>query len=262
MSRTLTRSIVSTMVAFFLLQAGLFPVLALADGIDLAAHWAFFPISFGCHALTLGLLLFLKGDFVIEASGRELTRVNLANILTLVRISTLPTILFLIIGTKGGRIPPATFVVTALVLLTDLLDGFASRTLKQGTRIGRMLDSISDYFLLAVLAIVLSYFRFIHAWYFCIVLGRLFFQAFGMAVFFLAKRPIEPKPTFFGKVTVASTMIVFALSILNGFLAEPFHRAFLVLEVVAAGLVAVSMVDKGIVFAKHIPRAGGARRGE
>jgi phosphatidylglycerophosphate synthase len=250
------------MAAFLLIQAGLFPILALADGIDLAANWAFFPISFGCHALTLCLLLFLKGDFVIEATGLELRRVNLANILTLVRISTLPTILFLIVGAKGSRIPPATFVLTALVLLTDLLDGFVSRTLKQGTRIGRMLDSISDYCLLAVLAIVLSYFGFIHPWYFGIVLGRLFFQACGMAVFFLIKRPIEPKPTFFGKVTVASTMIIFGLSILNGFLAEPFHRIFFALEAVAAALVAISMVDKGIVFAKHIPRAGGAQRGE
>ena len=250
------------MAAFLLLQAALFPLLALTDGVDLASHWAFFPVSFGCHALTLCLLLFLKGDFVIEATGRELDRVNLANILTLVRISTLPTILFLIIGTTDGRIPPATFVLTALVLLTDLLDGFASRTLKQGTRIGRMLDSISDYCLLAVLAIVLSYFGFIHRWYFAMVLVRLFFQAFGMAIFFLIKRPIEPKPTFFGKVTVASTMIIFGLSILNGFMAEPFHRVFFALEAVAASLVAVSMVDKGIVFAKHIPRSGGAQRGE
>jgi phosphatidylglycerophosphate synthase len=254
MNRPLTRSIIATIISFLILQAVLFGVLARVNGIDIAANWAFFPVSLGFHALTLVFLLYLRADFFIEASGRKLERVNLANVLTLIRISTLPTILFLIKGAIGRRIPPATFVLTALVLLTDLLDGFVSRTMKQGTKIGRMLDSISDYCLLAVLAIVLSLYRFIHAWYFALVVARLFFQAAGMAIFFLAKHPIEPKPTFFGKVTVASTMIIFGLSILKNFLPEGFAPIFLALEITAACLVAISMVDKGIVFARHIPR--------
>jgi phosphatidylglycerophosphate synthase len=254
MNRSLTRSIVLTIASFLVLQAALFAVLARTNGIELSDAWLFFPVSFACHALAFLLLLFLREDFVVEATGRKLERVNLANVLTLIRISTLPTILFLIVGSMGRPIPPATFVLTALVLLTDLLDGFVSRTLKQGTRIGRMLDSISDYFLLGILGIVLSLYRLIHFWYFAIVTARLFLQGLGMAVFFLAKRPIEPKPTFFGKVTVASTMIIFALSILTTFLPGAFRAVFLVLEIIAAALVAVSMVDKGIVFARHIPR--------
>jgi phosphatidylglycerophosphate synthase len=251
----LNRSIVLTTISFFLFQACLFCALTAANGISFLAEFAFFPVSLAWHALILALLLFLRNDFVIEASGQRLTRINLANALTMTRISTLPTILFLIIASMEKPIFPALFALTALIFLTDLLDGFVSRAMKQGTRIGRMLDSISDYCLLGVLAIVLELFRLISPWYFAIILGRLSFQAVGMTVFFLARRPIEPKPTFFGKVAVASTMIIFGLSILNAFFRPRFDAAFLALQIAAAALLLISVADKALVFLRHIPRA-------
>ncbi len=252
---SLTRSIVATVTAFFLLQAGLFSALCLYNGIQLRDQLPFFLTSLAAHGIILAFLLVLKADFYVESSGKKLGRVNLANILTLIRISSLPTILFLILGSLGRPIPPLLFILIALVFLTDLLDGMVCRVMKQGTKIGRMLDSFSDYCLLIVLSIVLYAYRLIHPWYFGIILGRLFFQALGMAIFFLAGKPLEPRPTLFGKIAVASTMILYALGILNGFFRPRFDTAFLALEITAAVLLCVSVIDKALVFIRHISGA-------
>ncbi|MCK7514808.1 MAG: CDP-alcohol phosphatidyltransferase family protein [Desulfobacterales bacterium] len=112
----------------------------------------------------------------------SLARVNLANEVTLARMSTLPTLLILIVASKEYSIQTPLLVLVALVFVTDFADGWISRASRQVTFMGRMLDAISDYCVLIVLSIVFYYYELIPGWFFWVVIFRLVFQGAGMAV--------------------------------------------------------------------------------
>lgn len=256
----LTRSIVAIMALFLIGQAILYSALA-ALCAGLPPSWAFYPISAAIHLAVTAFLIRLRADFVVEPEGRKLESVNLANVITLIRISTLPTLLALILGSIEGRSLIVVLTLSAAVFITDLLDGFVARSLKQRTLMGRMLDSISDYLVLAVLSIALTRFGLFHAWFFALLAFRLLFQALGMTAFFLARRPVPPRPTLAGKAAVASTMILCGLAVLGALLGEGFDTAFLVFEIITGAILALSVADKALVFIRHHRTTTAARPG-
>jgi CDP-diacylglycerol--glycerol-3-phosphate 3-phosphatidyltransferase len=251
MREKLTRNIVIAVMTFLIAQVVLFLIVTLSYGLGLGRYWAFFPITIIWHVGTLAFLIQQREGFFVESSGERLERVNLANVLTLVRISTLPTILFFIFATREKPLFPLVLWLTALVFLTDFLDGFVSRTFHQGTKIGRMLDSISDYVLLGSLSIVFLFFKLIHLWFLGLIIFRLAFQAVGMFIFILRKRPVDPRPTLLGKIVVASTMILYAFSIFKPIAPKSVGLVFDALEAITAVIIVASVVDKALVFARH-----------
>jgi phosphatidylglycerophosphate synthase len=250
----LPRNIILAIAVFFAAQCGLFSGLTALLGLPLGHFAAFAASSLAIHVLMLVFLLLGKEDFTIEATGQRLVRINLANILTLVRISTLPTLLFLIVSGRGKPILAYALVLSSAVFLTDLLDGFVSRRMRQGTKIGRMLDSISDYCLLGAFSIVLRVYALIEPWFFGLILGRLLFQSLGMTIFFFLHKPVPPRPTVFGKIAVASTMILYSLSILRPIAPAPFRTVFLTCEAIVSALILASIADKLVVFVRHAKR--------
>jgi phosphatidylglycerophosphate synthase len=251
----LPRNIVLSMAVFFAGQCALITALALVDGLPMRRIATFYPASLALHVLAAAFLVRAKEDFTVESDGRRLERVNLANLLTLVRISTLPTILYLIMSGRDRTIFVQAIVLAAAIFLTDLLDGFVSRTMRQCTRIGRLLDPISDYCLIGALSFVLLAYGLIDRWFFFIIAGRLFLQGLGMAIFFFMRRPVPPKPTFLGKAIIASTMSLYGLSILKPFVRGPFGAIFIGLEIAVAALAVLSTADKLLVFLRQA-RAG------
>ncbi len=259
MRDSLTRSIVACVILFFIAQAALFCGLSAANGLPAAGLAPFCATSLALHALMLGFLLLGKEEFRIASDGRRLERVNLANILTLVRISTLPTILFLILeGRSSKTVMIQALALTAVVFLTDLLDGIVSRAMRQCTRMGRLLDSISDYCLLGALSIVLLAYGLIRPWFFWLIAGRLLFQGLGMTLFFVLRRPVPPRPTILGKAAVASTMTLYALSILKPVAPPALLAVFSVLEMIVAAILLASVGDKLAVFISHARGGAGA----
>ncbi|WP_432846260.1 CDP-alcohol phosphatidyltransferase family protein [Treponema denticola] len=109
-----------------------------------------------------------------------LEKVNLANGITLLRISSVPLIAFLLKQNSIEQIKIILAVVLILVFLTDFFDGFIARKFNQETRIGRMLDSMSDYSLLALVSIVYYQLGLLPNWFFYLIFVRLMFQALGM----------------------------------------------------------------------------------
>ena len=165
--KRLEKSILATMGLFAVLQMLIFASFAELcssfefDGLSrlLASVRAYIP-SRGppFYAVLLSMLNVFKNDFVKEPSGERLERVNLANVVTLFRVTSMPTLLFLVMAAKDYRIRLAALVPSRLVFATDFADGYISRKTGQVTKVGKMLDSASDYALLIVLTIVFYYF--------------------------------------------------------------------------------------------------------
>ena len=80
-------------------------------------------------------------------------KINLANILTLMRIAAIPVIVFCFYSSMEFARPIAG-IVFGLAALTDMLDGYAARKLGQTSKFGEFLDPVADK-LIVVTALVL-----------------------------------------------------------------------------------------------------------
>ena len=248
---SLTRSFVSILVVYQIAQACLFALYSLPLGFFATYAVPFVLSSLGFHCLLFVMLLVFKGDFVIEPDGRKLDRVNLANGITLFRISTLPTILFIIIASKDYPMRFQLVALIAIVFTTDFLDGYVSRRGKEATRVGRMMDSASDYSLLFVISLVFHYFHIIPAWFFILLALRLTGQGAMVLVVLAVKKRLTPRTSFLGKATVASTMILYAFELLR-FIADIPRIAYSSLEYVAGAIIAVSIIDKVVMMIQDL----------
>jgi len=259
----LGRSILATMGIYTALQCLVFAAFAAAAVPTDAGSSPVFHLHYGLifilvafpfnALLTLGLFVF-KSDFVKEPSGQVLKRVNLANVITLFRVTSMPTLLVLILAAKDYRIRLPLLGLVVLVFATDFVDGYISRRAGEVTKVGKMLDSASDYALLIVLTIVFYYFKLVPSWFFILVTVRLGIQvAFVFILIFVNKR-IEPRSTIMGKVAVASIMVLYALEVIR--LVFSIGRIGFVsaLEFATSAIVLLSIVDKVIAFTRELPK--------
>ncbi len=248
---SLTRSFISVLTVYQLAQIGLFALYSVPLGFFASYAIPFGLSSIGFHCLLFVMLEVFKGDFVIEPDGRKLDRVNLANAITLFRVSTLPTILFIIIASKDYPMRFQLVALIAIVFATDFLDGYVSRRGKEATRVGRMMDSASDYSLLFVISLVFHYFHIIPAWFFILLALRLTGQGAMVLAVLAVKKRLTPRTSFLGKATVASTMILYALELLR-FIADIPRIAYSTLEYVAGAIIAVSIIDKVVIMIQDL----------
>ena len=144
--------------------------------------------------------------------------------------------------------------ILSFSFLTDFLDGFLARTLHQKTRIGRILDSVSDYILLSTISGIYFWYGLIPTWLLVIIFIRLGLQAIGMFVFLLKKNPIEPNSTIGGKVAIATLMIIFVLELCIEF----FHTSWegwkiidTASEITVGAIVFLSCFEKIRIFYFH-----------
>lgn len=250
---SLDKSILRVILAYLALQIAIFSAFAAGGGF-FARHAVLFAVV--CvlfHAFLYFMLGAFKADFALAETGEPLTRVNLANRITLFRVSSLPTLLFLVIASRDFHIRAPLLVFMALVFISDFLDGWVSRARGQVTRVGKLMDSASDYLVLVVLTVVFFDFGFIRVWFFGLVIGRLALQAIFMATIFVARGSIKPRTTILGKAAVASVMVLYS-GLLLELLALPFGFKRIVdgVEIAVAVVIVASIVDKVIAFAKDL----------
>jgi phosphatidylglycerophosphate synthase len=214
----------------------------------------FLVLALVYHAFLTELLLARRGDFRIESSGQPLARVNLANKLTYIRLSSLPTIVFLVI--QAPDVPaslPVILPFICLVFATDFLDGMAARRRGEITFVGRYLDSASDYLTIIAITIVLYYFGMLVLWFLVLVLVRLVFFAVGMALLAVREGKANPLVTFTGKASIFSLMVLYAMEIARLF-SVPWigdETVVRIVSYVVAVIVAASMVDKAVFLARR-----------
>ena len=106
-------SFVRILLLYQAIQFMLFAAYSVPIGFFRSYALPFSVTSVGFHGLIFAMLCIFRGDFVIEPSGRKLERVNMANAITLFRVSTLPTILYVILASKDY---PVRYQLVALPL--------------------------------------------------------------------------------------------------------------------------------------------------
>lgn len=248
-TRPIVRSIAFTSAALLAAQCVIFALYAVPYRFSGRYVLPFAIGTLAFHAVILAALYGFRNDFVKLPGGEPLDRVNLANRITLFRLSTLPTLFILILASKDYRIRAPLIVLVAAVFITDFLDGLVSRQGHEVTRIGKMLDSASDYAVLFVISIVYYYYHIIPAWFLWLLCVRLVGQGCMMLVVLFVKKSVTPKTSFMGKLTIAMTMGLYTFELLR-FIATLPERAYAAAEYTVGVIVALSIFDKvGIMIA-------------
>jgi phosphatidylglycerophosphate synthase len=263
----LARSIALHGTFFFLAQTAVLLAVTIGYRMGWQRFGLFLAISAAYHAGLTVLLVARRGDFRIEGANAPLTRVNLANTLTFGRLSSIPTITYLMVKASAFSILPVILPFICIVFATDFLDGMAARRRKEITFVGRYMDSSSDYLMIIAVSIVLVSYDLIPLWFFILVMGRLILFAIGMIWLTLREGKPNPLATFLGKASVFALMVLYAMEVARLF-EVPWigdERVVTIIEYIVAVIVAVSVVDKAIFLArgfaatshkKGVPRAG------
>ncbi len=249
---SLRRSITLHGSVAFLAQGLVLLVACAAYRIPWGRFAGYLGIAAAYHALLTAALLLRSGDFRVEVTGEPLPRVNLATTLTFVRLSSIPTVIFLVIEAERRPLVPVVLPLLALVFLTDLLDGLAARRRGQVTFIGKYLDSTSDYLMIIAVSVLFYHFRLMPTWIFALIMARLVLFAVGMAILTLKQGKATPVTTFLGKASVFAIMVLYVMELAERF-AVPLIGSPVVVRIVeylVAALVAVSMVDKAVFLAR------------
>jgi len=137
---------------------------------------------------------------------------NIPNVLTLIRISLVPVVvIFLIQGLFLDAL-----IVFAIAGITDALDGFFARILKQKTVLGSYMDPLADKALIISSFVALSILGMIPAWITVIIVSRDFIILLGVSVLFFMSVSFEIRPAFVSKITtVLQLLTVFSVLIVR-----------------------------------------------
>ncbi len=136
-------------------------------------------------------------------------KINIPNILSLIRILLAP--LFIIFLIRDLYIYG--LVVFILAGLSDGLDGLVARYFNQRTVLGAYLDPIADKLLIISAFVSLAVTKIIPAWLAVIVITRDVIILLGIAVFSITDMSIEIKPSLVSKCTTVAQLgtVIFIL---------------------------------------------------
>ncbi|OIP92094.1 MAG: CDP-diacylglycerol--glycerol-3-phosphate 3-phosphatidyltransferase [Syntrophaceae bacterium CG2_30_49_12] len=135
---------------------------------------------------------------------------NIPNFLSLLRIILVPAVvIFLMQGSFSKAL--IFFTVSGI---TDAMDGFLARILKQQTIIGSYLDPIADKALLVSCFLALSIMGIIPGWLTVIVISRDIIILVGVSIFSMMAISFEIHPTFVSKVTTVLQIFTVLLVLL------------------------------------------------
>ena len=141
---------------------------------------------------------------------------NLPNCLTLIRILTIPIFLEFL----AYHLYREALVVFILGGVTDFLDGFFARRMKQQTALGAYLDPVADKLLVITSFIMLGAIEGIPMWLAVVVVVRDILILVGFAIIYvLVEEPLQVKPTLVGKWS--TTLQLLTLGVALALLSEP-----------------------------------------
>jgi cardiolipin synthase len=146
-------------------------------------------------------------------SGQPLNPWTIPNAIGIARLALLPVFLVVALSSGDGRSTTA-FVIYTFVACTDYLDGMAARITGQYSRLGTLLDPLTDRTLVISGAIVCWKFDLLPRWALAVLAGRELLMLVLTRV--AMKRGIELQVKMLGRWAVWPTMAALALAILTG----------------------------------------------
>ncbi len=125
---------------------------------------------------------------------------TIPNLLTTFRVVIIPIFISLVLYERFG-LALALFFAAAI---SDILDGFFARSLKQRSRVGALIDPIADKLLLSASFITIGLAGLIPVWVVVLVVGRDSMALVGLMVIILAYKDLEIQPSIWGKLTTGA----------------------------------------------------------
>jgi cardiolipin synthase len=145
-------------------------------------------------------------------SGHPLNPWTIPNAIGFTRLALLPVFLIVALRTDDGH-SVAAFVIYAVVAGTDYLDGMAARITGQYSRLGALLDPLTDRALVISGAIVAWKFDLLPRWALAVLAGRELLMLVLTRVAF--KKGFELEVKMLGRWAVWPTMAALALALLT-----------------------------------------------
>lgn len=156
-------------------------------------------------------------------------RLNLPNAITLTRILLVPPfVIFLLRGHDAGAL-----AIFAAAAISDFVDGYLARRLRQQTEFGRLLDPLADKLLAGSAFILLAVRQVIPDWLTVIVISRECVIVAGMLVLNLLQVRVEVVPSRVGKWNTALQLSTVCVALLLGVLGPSPRPRFLAPAVAA-----------------------------
>ncbi len=160
----------------------------------------------------------------------------ISNMLSLSRIALLPVIIFgLTKDTNTYKI--FTLAVAIIAMITDILDGFLARRLRQESALGKILDPIADKFCIGSVAIAVTIINDFPWW----AMGSIIFRDTGIVVcglLMVERWTVITSSNIWGK----STSLFQSISIVAYAFGFPYKTYLLVVALVLTGISAMSYV--------------------
>jgi CDP-diacylglycerol--glycerol-3-phosphate 3-phosphatidyltransferase len=165
------------------------------------------------------------------------SRLNPPTVLTLLRILTIPVVVFLLYTPEGKEIPftrsLVTFSLFVVATVTDLFDGYLARRYQMVTSLGKLLDPLADKLLVCAAMIMLIPPERVPAWMVAIVVAR----EIGVTALrgvastegvVIAASSLGKAKTLLLNIGVAALILHYPLPLLLGLDAHLFGMAFLI----------------------------------
>ncbi len=175
---------------------------------------------------------------------------QLPNIITCIRIALIPVFAVLYLTKQYIT----AIIVLALVILSDLVDGYIARKYNLQSRTGELLDPLADKLALVTVCLCLFIKKLVPLWFFIAIIAKeLFMLCCGLiANFILKKQNAISKAKWYGKLATVSLYTVLCAN----FIFPSFFLAHEVLRI--CGFVFVlfweyfAFVNYGLIYLKTI----------
>jgi cardiolipin synthase len=170
---------------------------ALPDGVGLGT-WVGVAILF---VIVFFLTLFQLGLVRTEQSGELYDRFVFPNVLTLLRLMVVP---YLSLAIAQGREGIPAWSLLGLVMfsvLSDMMDGFLARTMKQTSDFGRIYDPVVDIIFHSSVAWALFRAGDVSLVFLVVVLVRYVLPPLAGSFLYLFREPFQVKSTIMGKLS-------------------------------------------------------------
>jgi len=251
-SSSLSLSIIFTLIILLLIQFIFFGIVALLFHTSLNMIMLFYCITIIFHAIVLLVLLKMKGYFFSEETGKTFSKINPANIITLIRISSIPTLFFLFLNHQTSEIKTIIIYFLAFIFLTDFFDGLVARKFKEITQMGKYLDSSSDYLLLVFTSIIYLIYNLIPIWLFSLVITRLLFIGVTILILSMVKKQFIYIITFLGKCFIFVTMVLYVLKLIPFLIIQNDIVSYIIqiLEYVVGAIAVISLIERIVLIFK------------